>query len=111
MDSTIGSLTLWGIAVVVGVATFAMRLSFIGAAERLTFPGWLQQALPYVPSAAITALLVPDLINPAAPFALSPQLLAGAVAAVVAWYTRHTLLTIAAGMGSLWLLLWLGVGA
>ncbi len=105
------SVTLWVVVVVVGVATFALRLSFIGAAERMAFPGWLQQALPYVPSAAITALLVPELINPAAPFALSPQLLAGVVAAGVAWYTRHTLLTIAAGMGSLWVLLWLGVGA
>lgn len=92
---------------VVGVATYAMRLSFIVAAGRVELPGRVRRVLRFVPVAALTALIVPGLLLPQGTLALgldNERLLAGLVAVAVAWRTRHVLLTIVAGMASLWLL-------
>ncbi len=92
---------------VVGVATYAMRLSFIVAAGRVELPCRVRRALRFVPVAALTALIVPGLLLPQGTLALgldNERLLAALVAVAVAWRTRHVLLTIVAGMVSLWLL-------
>lgn len=101
------------IAVVcIGAATYALRLSLIGLAGRVSLPPLVERALRYVPVAALTALVVPDLVGGsagnAAGWALltqNPRLWAGIVAALVAWRTRNVLLTVGAGMAVLWLLL------
>ncbi|HEX8680678.1 MAG TPA: AzlD domain-containing protein [Ardenticatenaceae bacterium] len=100
--------SLWLAAIVAGVITFALRLSFIMGLERIQMPAVLRQALRFVPIAVLTALIVPELlIQRDGTLALSLQntrLLAGLLATAVAWTTRNVLLTIGAGMAGLLLL-------
>jgi branched-subunit amino acid transport protein len=100
--------SLWLAAIVAGVITFALRLSFIVGLERIQMPAVLRQALRFVPIAVLTALIVPELlIQRDGTLALSLQntrLLAGLLATAVAWTTRNVLLTIGAGMAGLLLL-------
>lgn len=99
------------IAVVcIGIATYTLRLSMIGLAGRVSLPSRAERALRFVPVAALTALVAPDLFGGASGMSLlthNPRLWAGAVAVVVAWRTRNVLLTVVVGMTALWLFLWL----
>jgi branched-subunit amino acid transport protein len=92
---------------IVGLLTFALRLSFVQLSERLHMPAWLEQGLRFVPAAVLSALIMPAFLYPDDVLALSlgnERLLAGLLAALVAWRTRNVLFTIIAGMGALWLL-------
>ncbi len=98
---------LWLVVVSMGVVTFALRLSFITLLGRIEMPQLLQQALPLIPAAVLSALVVSALLYEEGTLAISAgneRLLAGAVAAVVAWRTRSVMLTIGVGMTVLWLL-------
>lgn len=98
--------SLWALFLAIGVGTFALRVSFIQAYGRLRIPSILNRALAYVPASVLAALVLPAVIYPtsSAEFDLSNgRLLAAAVAALVAWKSRSILLTLAAGMGALWL--------
>jgi len=104
-------LVLWSIFIAVGVGTFAMRLSFIGLYGRLRIPPLLQRAMAYIPASVLAALVLPAVVLPGGhgDFALNnPQIPAAVVATLVAWRTRNTLLTLAAGMIVLWGLKLLG---
>jgi branched-subunit amino acid transport protein len=93
--------------IVIGVITFGFRLSFIALMDRLRLPPLLQRALRFVPAAALTAIITPELLIRDGAIFLSPmnaRLIAGVIAVVVAWRTKNTLLTIAAGMIALWAL-------
>lgn len=95
----------------IGLFTFGARFAFIGTAGRLRLPPWVEHALRHVPAAVLVALVVPDLVAHAGQVDLSPmnaRLVAGALAALVAWRTRNMFLTIAVGMAALWTLLALG---
>lgn len=99
---------IWVATVLIGVCTFAIRFSFIYLFGRIeSVPARLRRVLRYVPAAVLAALVVPSVITvepTAAETLLSDRVLAGAVAAVVAWRTEDVLFTIVAGMGSLWLI-------
>lgn len=102
-------MNLWLTIALAGITTFLIRYSFIGAAGRLRPPLWFQRMLRFVPIAALTALIWPDMLMPAGELALSisnPRLIAGFVSAVVAWRTQNIFLTIGIGMGVLWGLQW-----
>jgi branched-subunit amino acid transport protein len=93
--------------IVIGVITFGFRLSFIALMDRLRLPPLMQRALRFVPAAALTAIITPELLIRDGAIFLSPmnaRLIAGVIAVVVAWRTKNTLLTIAAGMIALWAL-------
>jgi branched-subunit amino acid transport protein len=101
------SATLWLTLGVIGLITFAYRLSFIALMDRLRVPPLITRALRFVPVAALTAIIVPELVmrGGAADLSLGNlRLIAGVVAIVVAWRTKNTLLTIGAGMAVLWAL-------
>lgn len=90
-----------------GLVTFAIRLVPILALERFPIPPRLRQALRFVPPAVLSAIILPELLRPAGTLDISLgnlRLLAGVIAILVAWRTRNVLLTIAAGMGALWIL-------
>ena len=90
-----------------GVVTYAIRLSLILLWGRVRIPHLVQQALRFVPPAVLSAIIVPELLQPGGRLQLSlgsPRLLAGVVAAAIAWRTRSVLLTIAVGMLALWIL-------
>lgn len=102
--------SLWGLFLAVGAGTFALRLSFIELYGRLSIPPVLQRALAYVPASVLAALVLPAVMlsHTGAEFSFeNPRLYAAAVAALVAWASRNTILTLAAGMGSLWTLQYL----
>jgi branched chain amino acid efflux pump len=95
------------ILAVAGAVTFATRLSFIALLGRVEMPRVVGRALRFVPPAVLSAIIVPELLVRDGVPALSMQnarLLAGVVAATIAWKTRNVLLTIASGMASLWIL-------
>lgn len=104
-------LALWSIFIAVGVGTFAMRLSLIGLYGRLRIPPLLQRAMAYIPASVLAALVLPAVVLPGGHGELAlnnPQIPAAVVATLVAWRTRNTLLTLAAGMVVLWGLKLLG---
>jgi len=95
MNST-WALVLAGMVVV----TYGIRLSFLVFGHRLTFPGWLERALRYVPAAVLTALVVPMALAPqgAVDLSLHNAYLPGTVAAVaIALWSRQTLAAIVGG--------------
>jgi len=100
----------WLIIAGMGAITFALRISVIALFGRATVPPQIIRGLRFVPPAVLTALVTPALIRPDGPVDLSlgnAHLLAGTLAAVVAWKTKNTLLTIGTGLAALWLIRWL----
>jgi branched-subunit amino acid transport protein len=98
---------LWLTIIVIGLLTFAIRLSFIVFMGRIQLSLRLQKALRFVPAAVLSALIAPALFFPKASLDLSltnNHLLAGLVAILVAWFTKNVLLTIVAGMACLLIL-------
>lgn len=98
---------LWLTLIAGGVITYAIRLSLILAWGRVTLPPALQRGLRFVPPAVLSAIIFPQILRPDGPLDLTlgnTRLLAGALAALVAWRTKSALLTIAAGMAALWIL-------
>jgi len=97
-------MSIWLVIVAAGIATFATRLSFILLLEQVKLPDWFRRSLRFVPMTVLSAIILPELASPDGAMNLSwrnPQLLAGAVAILVAWKTKNVILTILAGMGSL----------
>src|SRR2546427_5550629 len=97
----------WLIILGMGLVTYAVRLSVIPLYGRGDVPPAVRRALRFVPPAVLTALVTPALRRPEGTVNLSVtnlHLLAGSVAALVAWKTRSTLLTITVGMAMLWTL-------
>ncbi|MBK6393657.1 MAG: AzlC family ABC transporter permease [Betaproteobacteria bacterium] len=102
-----GALKLWVVIVAVGALNYLSRLSFIAFFASREMPPLLARALRFVPAAMLTALVLPMVLAPswAGTIAgVNPRIPAAIVAAVVAFYTRSTLKTLATGMGALWLL-------
>ncbi|NIE74386.1 AzlD domain-containing protein [Pantoea sp. Ap-967] len=95
----------WITFVLVGLGTFAIRLSFIEFYGALRIPPLLRRALVYVPASVLAALVLPAVMFQSGQAAIdwsNPQIPAAVVAGLVAWRTRSTLLTLAVGMGVLW---------
>jgi branched-subunit amino acid transport protein len=94
---------VWTAILLAGGGTFAMRASFLAFAHRLTtLAPWVQRVLRQIPPAALASLVVPALLRPSGHIDVTPaRLYAGLVAALVAWRTRSTALTLLVGMGVL----------
>lgn len=100
-------MTLFAI-VVIGLITFGYRLSFIMLMDKLHVSPFWARALRFVPIAALTAIITPELLvrDQALDFSLgNVRLLAGLIATVVAWRTRNLTATLIIGMTALWLLM------
>jgi branched-subunit amino acid transport protein len=98
-------MNLWFVLVAAGLVTFAIRLSFIAMAGRYQPPSWFVVLLPFVPIAALTALVAPDLLLVAGQLDIglgNPRFWAGLGAIAVAAWKRNVLLTIACGFAVLW---------
>ena len=119
-------ITIWLLIFTVGATTYAARMSFIAFFARRAMPPWLAEALKHVPVAMVTAIIVPSIafVSPGA-LRLDPgnaKLVAALIAGAVAWWSsagrsshnpspmivrQSAVLTIAVGMGVLWLLQYL----
>ena len=98
---------LWLTILGAGAVTFALRLSFIALLGRMRITPPLGRALRFVPAAVLTAVVIPPLFYVNGALEVSPgneRLLAGLVAALIAWRTRSVLLTLGGGMATLWIL-------
>ena len=103
--------SIWLVIAGTAAGTFALRLSFIQLFGRLDeVPPLLERALSFVPAAVLAALVLPGLVSTGGPpfSAGYERMVAGTLAALVAWRTGNMLATISAGMVALWLLTWLG---
>jgi branched-subunit amino acid transport protein len=102
-----GSLGIWVAILLIGLATFGFRFSFIYLFGRIDeVPARIKRPLRYVPPAVLAALVLPDLVTvrPSVAATLADErLIAGVVAGAVAWRTENVTATIAVGMAALWL--------
>ncbi len=91
---------VWATILLAGAGTFAMRASFIAAADRLIdVPPWAQRILRQIPPAALASIVLPALVRPEGELDLThPRFIAGIIAAVVAWRTNNVVATLAVGM-------------
>ena len=100
-------MNVWLTMIAIGIATYAIRLSFIYLFGRIEIPEAFRRALIYVPPAVLTAIIFPELLMPGGVFNLSfsnARLIAGLLASLVAWRTKNVILTILAGMVALYVL-------
>ncbi|WP_049983597.1 AzlD domain-containing protein [Halorubrum sp. BV1] len=102
-----GSPSVWAAIVVIGVATYGFRLSFIHLFGRIDeVPQSVTRTLRYVPPAVLAALVFPDFVTLESSMVATladERLIAGAVAGAVAWRTENVFATITVGMIALWL--------
>jgi branched-subunit amino acid transport protein len=100
-------MNLWLTIVGAGIITFAIRLSLIALMGRVEVPLLVHQALRFVPPAVLSAIIFPEVFLRNGVLDVSPgntRLLAGVLAALVAWRTQNVLLTIGVGITALWIL-------
>lgn len=105
-DVTMSTPLVWGIILAIAVGTTLARVSFIVLLGRLGgVPPRIKRLLALVPPAALAALVVPSLLVVDGSLAVAPdntRLIAGTVAAAVAWRTGNLLATVAVGMAVFW---------
>jgi len=97
----------WLTILVAGAVTFGTRLSFIAAHGRIEMPKWFTRGLAFVPVVVLTAITFPEILAHENALDVSlgnARLIAGVVAALIAWRTKNTWLTIAVGMLALFVL-------
>lgn len=99
----------WLAIVLSGVVTYAVRSVFFLFAGRMTdLPAGVREVLRMIPAAALAALAIPPLFRPDGAdtplTVVSPEMLAGVLAGLVAWRTKNALATIATGLGAVVLL-------
>lgn len=102
--------TLWLILIGGGLLTYLTRVSFFWLFTHWQPPDLLQRALRYVPGAVLSAIIFPEILfrDGSLFFSLANfRLIAGVVAALVAWKSRNIMWTILSGMAALLLLQWL----
>ncbi|WP_410218323.1 AzlD domain-containing protein [Paracoccus sp. (in: a-proteobacteria)] len=97
MEAT--STQIWLIIVVLGIGTFLIRWSFLGALGDRELPAWVLRMLRYTPVAVLPALVAPLVMWPAATGGEpEPARLAAATATVaIGVLTRNVMLAILAG--------------
>jgi len=81
-------MTLWLMILGMVIVTYSVRLSVMAWLGGDGLPPVIRRGLRYVPPAALTAIIAPALLMPEGRVDVSPgnlRLIAGVVAAVVAW--------------------------
>jgi branched-subunit amino acid transport protein len=88
------------------LVTYSVRLSMIAILGRWNVSPVVHRALRYVPIAAFAAIITPEVVMRSGQLAIAldnPRFIGGVLAAVVAFFSRNTMLTIIVGMGGMWL--------
>ncbi|MGD2162135.1 MAG: AzlD domain-containing protein [Anaerolineales bacterium] len=96
-------LDYWAIIIGGMLVTYLTRISFFFLdPDRL--PEKVRRSLRLVPTAVLAAIITPAWIGEISSFSWEqPQFLAGCVAAITAWWTKNTWLTIVVGFAALFL--------
>ena len=99
----------WSLILGMAAITFAIRYSLF-AWPNLSFPPVVRQGLHYVPTAVLTAIVVPGMLMPDGQHLQlsldNAYLLGGLGAILIAALTRHLLATILGGLVLFFLLRW-----
>ncbi|SEH49851.1 Branched-chain amino acid transport protein [Halopenitus malekzadehii] len=99
---------IWAAILLIGVATYLIRLSFIHLFGRIDdVPPALERALRFVPPAVLAGLVAPAVITVGPTLEatiVDERLLAAVLAGAVAWRTEDMFATIGAGMVAFWVL-------
>ncbi len=88
------------------LVTFIARYSMIAALGRWSIPPDVTRALAFVPIAAFSALVAPELVLRDGQFAVgltNPRFIAGIAAMLIAFLTRNVLITLVIGMSVMWI--------
>lgn len=104
--------TIWIIIIGMGLITYLERLSFLLILGKRKMPPLLERSLRFTPPAVLSALVLPAFLynDGVLDFSLGNiRMLAGFIAALVAWRTGNILLTIVVGMVALWGMTFLGM--
>ncbi len=100
---------IWMLILGMALVTFAIRYSLFAFPD-LRFPPLVRQGLHYVPTAVLTAIVVPGMVMPdGQDWALHMEnayLLAGLAAIAIAALSRHLLATIGGGLLVFFVLRW-----
>lgn len=97
-------MTIWLVILACAVITFLIRLSFIAIFGKREMPAWLHRSLKYVPPSVLSVIAVQEILFKGDTLFISftnTRLIAGVIAAVIAWRTRNALITILIGMAAL----------
>ena len=98
----IEGISLWVAFALMGMTTVGTRGSFILLGEKGRLPPALQRALRYAPAAALSALVMPDLLIDGGEVSpLNPKFAAGLVVLAVALRWRNPWLPFILGMAVL----------
>lgn len=103
-------MNIWLTIIAAGVITYLTRASFMAAGDRITLPAPIERGLKYVAPAAFAAIAAPAAFggDQFAEFGDDiPRLIALVAAGLVVVKRRSIPLSLVAGMGTLWLLLWI----
>jgi branched-subunit amino acid transport protein len=105
---------VWTLLVIVGLAviTAVSRCFFYLSNQEWQLPHWAQRGLQYAPIAALSAVVVPEIVMSQGELIATWQdarIYAAAVGVAVYFFKRNVLLTIVLGMG-VYLPLHLGLG-
>lgn len=97
---------LWVIILALGVGTFLIRFSFLGALGNRELPPWLLRHLRYTAVGILPAMVTPLVLWPEATGGtLDPVRMAAAVVGLgVGLWTKNAIWAIVSGMGSFWAL-------
>jgi len=102
--------TIWLVILLTGLGTFLLRLSFINLYGKIEINPMLEKSLRFIPPAVFAALTLPALFYNGNMVDVSLQnyrLLAGIIAAFVAWKLKNVILTTFVGLGALWVFQWI----
>ena len=95
-------LEIWGVIVVLAIATAATRSAFWMIGHRVTIPKRVNEVLRYAPACALAAIIAPDLLLGSGGqlelLPSNPKLLAAAAALGFYLWRRNMLQTILFGM-------------
>lgn len=102
-------LKIWTVIMVLGLGTFLLRWSFLGAIGNRPIPVWAERMLRYTAVAVLPALVAPLVVWPAATDGQPDpaRLIAAAATILVGLFTRNTLAAILTGGGTLFAVLYL----
>lgn len=94
------------ILIIMGMAavTFVTRFSCVALLQQTGMPAWLERWLKHIPTAILTALIVPALVLPEGQIDISLHnhyLVAGVIAALVAYKSRNIIATLMLGLGTM----------
>lgn len=103
------SAEIWLVIVAMGIGTYLIRFSFLGAFGKIHLPVWALRLLRYTPVAVLPGLVAPLVLWPAATGGEPDvaRLLAAFVALGLGVYFKHTLAAILGGGATLYLMIFL----